>query len=136
MRLRREAGLFAVGGMLGLLVDAGTVQALVGWGGWNPYLARVLSFLLAATVTWAWNRHRTFAHRTSGRSPVAEWMHWMALMGLGACVNYAVYAALLLSFEPLGRWPALAAAAGSAVAALVNFCAARGVLFRRPKPVS
>ncbi|MGN2247336.1 GtrA family protein [Frateuria sp. GZRR35] len=133
MRLRREAGLFAIGGVFGLLVDAGTVQALVGWGDWNPYLARVLSFFLAATVTWAWNRRHTFAHRASRRSPVAEWLHWMALMGVGACVNYAVYAALLLSFEPLTRWPALAAAAGSAVAALVNFSTARGMLFRQPK---
>ena len=133
MRLRREAGLFAIGGVLGLLVDAGTVQALVGWGGWNPYLARVLTFMLAATVTWAWNRRHTFAHRASGRSPAAEWLHWMALMGLGACVNYAIYAGLLLSFEPLTRWPALAAAAGSAVAALVNFSTARGMLFRQSK---
>ena len=136
MRLRREAGLFAVGGVLGLLVDAGTVQALVGWGGWNPYLARVLSFLLAATVTWAWNRRHTFADRASGRAPASEWLHWMVLMGLGACVNYAVYAMLLLSVAPLARWPALAAAAGSAVAALVNFSAARGVLFRRSKPAA
>jgi putative flippase GtrA len=133
VRLRREAALFAVGGMLGLLVDAGVVQLLVGWGTWNPYLARVLSFILAATATWAWNRRLTFAHRASGRTQTAEWLHWLALMGVGACVNYAVYAALLLSFEPLGRWPALPAAAGSAVAALVNFSTARGVLFRRPK---
>lgn len=133
MKLRREAGLFAIGGVLGLLVDAGTVQALVGWGGWNPYLARVLSFLLAATVTWAWNRQHTFAHRASGRSPLAEWLHWMVLMGVGACVNYVVYAALLLSFQPLEHWPALAAAGGSAVAALVNFSTARGALFRRTK---
>ena len=125
--------LFAVGGVLGLLVDAGTVQALVAWGRWNPYLARVLSFLLAATVTWAWNRRYTFAERGSGRSAAAEWLHWLALMGVGACVNYAIYAALLVAFEPLHRWPALAAAAGSAVAALVNFATARGVLFRAPK---
>lgn len=135
MRLRREVGLFAVGGVLGLLVDAGTVQALVAWNGWNPYLARVVSFLLAATVTWAWNRRRTFAHRDSGRSAATEWLHWLALMGVGAGVNYAIYAALLLAFEPLQRWPALPAAAGSAVAALVNFSTARGVLFRRPKRV-
>jgi len=133
MRLSREVGLFAVGGVLGLIVDAGTVQALVAWDHWNPYWARVLSFLLAATVTWAWNRRHTFAHRASGRSAAAEWLHWLALMGVGALVNYAVYAALLLSSAFLLRWPALAAAAGSAVAALVNFSTARGVLFRRPK---
>ncbi|MCX7512432.1 GtrA family protein [Frateuria hangzhouensis] len=136
MRLRREAGLFAIGGVLGLIVDAGTVQALVAWGGWNPYLARVLSFLLAATVTWGWNRRHTFAHRASGRPVAIEWLHWLALMGVGACVNYAIYASLLLAFEPLQRWPALAVAAGSAVAALVNFSTARGVLFRRPKPTA
>jgi putative flippase GtrA len=136
VRLRREVALFAVGGILGLVIDAGTVQALVAWVGWNPYLARVLSFLLAATVTWAWNRRHTFAHRASGRSPAAEWLHWMALMGLGACINYAIYAALLLAFEPLERWPAVAAAAGSAVAALVNFSTARGMLFRSPKRVA
>jgi putative flippase GtrA len=133
VRLRREVALFAIGGVLGLLVDAGTVQALVVWGQWNPYLARVLSFLLAATVTWAWNRRRTFADRASGRSPATEWLHWLALMGLGACVNYTTYASLLMACEPMHRWPALAAAAGSAVAALVNFSAARKVLFRRSK---
>ncbi|MEI7037009.1 GtrA family protein [Fulvimonas yonginensis] len=133
MRLRREAALFAVGGLIGLAVDAAVVQALVSGARWNPYLARVLSFLLAATVTWWWNRRRTFAHRDSGRSAPAEWLHWLALMAGGAAVNYTVYVALLVQFPLLHRWPAAAAAAGSAVAALVNFSAARGVLFRRAK---
>jgi putative flippase GtrA len=131
--LRREVGLFAVGGAIGLLVDAGVVQAEVAWGGWNPYLARVLSFLLAASVTWAWNRRHTFADRASDHPAGVEWLHWLALMTGGALVNYAVYAALLVAFAPLHRWPALAAAAGSVPAALVNFSAARGMLFRRPK---
>lgn len=136
MRLQREAGLFAIGGGLGLLVDAGSVQALVAWGAWNPYLARLLSFLLAATVTWGWNRRHTFADRASGRSVAAEWLHWLALMAVGALVNYAVYVALLMSFASLHRWPALAAATGSAVAAAVNFSTARAVLFRRAKRVA
>lgn len=133
MKLRREVSLFALGGVLGLLVDAGTVQALVSCGHWNAYAARVLSFLLAATVTWAWNRRHTFAERASGRSALAEWLHWLALMGAGACVNYAVYAALLAASDLMHRWPGLAAAAGSAVAAVINFATARGVLFRGPR---
>ena len=36
---------------------------------------------------------------------------------------------LLLAFSALHRWPALAAAAGSGVAALINFSAARTLLF-------
>jgi|SRR5690348_4549866 len=135
MKLRGEIALFAVGGAIGLVVDAGVVQALVSLAGWNPYLARVLSFLCAASVTWWWNRRRTFAHRRSGRTAGSEWLHWMGLMGLGALVNYGVYAAVLLAFPFAHRWPAVAVAVGSALAAGVNFVAARTVLFRHPESV-
>ncbi|HEX7815510.1 GtrA family protein [Dyella sp.] len=133
MRLRQELLLFALGGMLGLLIDAGTVQLLVGLGDWNPYPARVISFLLAATVTWWWNRRKTFSHRSSGHSAQAEWLHWMGLMAAGAIVNYGIFAALLWTFPALRAWPALPTAAGSAVAAAVNFATARGMLFKRAK---
>ncbi|WP_266168169.1 GtrA family protein [Dyella subtropica] len=130
MKLRREAGLFFIGGVIGLVVDAGVVQALVGLADWNPYLARVVSFLLAATATWWWNRHYTFAHRQSGRSLPMEWLHWMGLMTAGALINYGAYVLMLMTFPHLQRWPALAVAVGSLVAALVNFSTARGMLFK------
>jgi putative flippase GtrA len=133
IKLSREIFLFAVGGVGGLIIDAGIVQLLVGVAGWNPYLARVFSFLIAATFTWWWSRHFTFAARQSNRSAHAEWMHWMALMSVGAAINYGVYAVLLMNFPLLHRWPAIGAAAGSAVAASVNFAAARKMLFKSPK---
>ena len=133
MKLRREAGLFFVGGVIGFVVDAGVVQALVAFAGWNAYLARLLSFLLAATATWWWNRQYTFAHRASGRPLHLEWLHWMGLMTAGALLNYAAYALMLISFPALHRWPAVAVLAGSVVAALVNFSTARGVLFKGSK---
>ncbi|OOG42135.1 hypothetical protein B0E51_05205 [Rhodanobacter sp. C05] len=136
MRLSREITLFAVGGVGGLVVDAGIVQLLVGIENWNPYLARVLSFLLAATFTWWWNRRYTFAARSSDRAAHAEWLHWVGLMSFGAVINYGIYALLLMNFPALHRWPAVAAAAGSAVAALVNFSTARGVLFKVTKTSS
>jgi putative flippase GtrA len=133
MSLRKQVLLFGVGGVIGLIVDAGVVQALVSWAHWNAYLARVVSFLAAATATWVWNRRYTFANRESGRSLTAEWLQWIGLMSVGAVVNYAAYAALLVFFPWLHRWPALAVAASSAAAALVNFMSARGVLFRARK---
>jgi putative flippase GtrA len=133
VKLSREVVLFAAGGVGGLLIDTGIVQMLVSFGHWNPYLARIPSFLVAATFTWWWNRHFTFAARESGRTAHAEWLHWIGLMSLGAVVNYGVYALLLASISSLHQWPALAAAAGSAVATLVNFSTARRVLFRRSK---
>ncbi|OOG63337.1 hypothetical protein B0E46_10020 [Rhodanobacter sp. B04] len=136
MRLSREITLFAIGGVGGLVVDAGIVQLLVGIEDWNPYLARVLSFLLAATFTWWWNRRHTFAARRSNRAAHAEWLHWVGLMSFGAVINYGIYVLLLMNFPMLHRWPAVAAAAGSAVAALVNFSTARGVLFKATKTSS
>lgn len=129
MRLRREIVLFAVGGLLGLLVDASIVQRLVGVLHWNLYAARVVSFLCAASLTWWWNSRHTFAHRMSGRAAHAEWVHWLGLMGFGAVINYGVYVCLLLLFPALHPWPALPAAGGSVVAAGVNFSIARRVLF-------
>ncbi len=133
LKISREIGLFAVGGVGGLLIDTGIVQMLVSCWHWNAYLARVPSFLVAATFTWWWNRRYTFAARRSGRKAHAEWLHWMGLMSLGAIINYSVYALLLVNISALHQWPAVPAAAGSAVATLVNFATARGVLFRRPE---
>lgn len=133
MREVRTIGLFAVGGVIGLVVDAGISQALVSFGHWNAYVARIVSFLAAAVVTWWWNRRHTFAGRSSGRAAHAELLHWLALMSVGALVNYGIFAACLMLFPVLHRWPAVAVAAGSAVAALVNFSTARGLLYRHPK---
>jgi hypothetical protein len=45
VRLAREVIFFAVGGVIGLLVDASIVQVLVRELGIDPYLARVPPFL-------------------------------------------------------------------------------------------
>lgn len=132
MRLRREIALFAVGGVIGFMVDAGIVQALVRGAGWNPYGARVLSFLVAASVTWWWNRSLTFAHRR-GRRAGDEWLRWMTVMMVGALVNYGLYAGLVGAFELVRAWPALGVAAGSAAAAALNFGGARALVFRHVK---
>jgi putative flippase GtrA len=133
MRLRHEFMLFAVGGLIGLVVAAGVVQLLVSFAHINPYIAWVISFLLAATATWWWNRNHTFATAKSGRSLLTEWLHWIVLMSGGAVVNYAVYWLCLHEFPGWYQWPSLASAVGSVVAALVNFSSARTLLFRRAK---
>lgn len=129
MRIARELALFAVGGVIGFLVDAAIVETLVRRAGCNPYLARVPSFLVAASVTWAWNRYLSFAHRR-GPDRRREWMRWLAVMSLGAGVNYGVYALLLALSATVRAWPAAGVAAGSAVAAVVNFTGARRAVFQ------
>lgn len=133
MKLSRELVLFAVGGGIGFVVDAVILQALVSLCGADPYAAQVFAFLVAATATWWWNRSRTFASRSSGRSLLGEWLHWMALMGFGAVVNYAAYVGSLMMCPSWHRWPVLAVAVGSAIAAVVNYASARLMLYREPK---
>lgn len=132
VRLRGEIIWFAIGGGLGFLIDAGVVQTLVRALEWNPYAARVVSFLLAASFTWWWNRTFTFACRRRHRAST-EWARWLAVMLIGATVNYGLYA-LLVSLFPLVRaWPVLGVAVGSAAAAAVNFIGARKLVFGNAK---
>jgi putative flippase GtrA len=133
MKLGHEFKLFAIGGLLGLVIDAGIVQVLVSFVHVNPYIAKIISFFPAATATWWWNRSHTFAARHSGRSLAVEWLHWVVLMSGGAGVNYLTYWGCLKTFSGLAQWPGVASAIGSIVAASVNFAGARLLLFTRSK---
>lgn len=132
MKLAREILLFGIGGVAGFVVDAGVVQALVSLAGADPYLARVPSFLAAATLTWVWNRRYTFAGRRRHRAG-DEWLRWLAVMTLGAAVNWGVYVALLHASDLVHAWPLLGVAAGSLVAAVANFAGARAAVFNGAK---
>lgn len=130
MKLRHELAWFAVGGVIGFIVDAGIVHLTVRGAGWNEYAARVLSFLVAASVTWWWNRSITFAHRR-GFGVTREWLRWVGVMACGAALNYGIYAALVTTVAAVHAWPVLGVAAGSACAAAFNFAGARGVVFKK-----
>jgi len=132
-RLRREFALFALGGLIGFVIDGGIAQGLVRLAGWNAYGARAVSFLVAATFTWWWSRHHTFADRESGRDSRSEWLHWIGLMLVGAAFNNGAYVLALHLFPALHAWPAVAVAAGSVSGAAANFLLARAVLFRTVK---
>jgi putative flippase GtrA len=126
----RELVLFGIGGVIGFIVDAGIVQLLVSGPGWNPYLARLLSFLCAATATWLFNRRYTFrsARHYSLRG---EWVRYVFAMCGGFALNYAVYSTLVFHFEIVHRFPALGVAAGSLAGLVVNFASSRFWIYRR-----
>jgi putative flippase GtrA len=129
----RQLAWFCVSGALAFAVDAGVLQLLVSLAGMDPYSARVLSFLCAVTTTWLFNRRITFRGRS--RLPLhREWALYVGTQLGGAAVNYAVYAALVYSFALVHAWPVLGVAAGSLAGLLVNFTAAKRVVFRGPPP--
>ena len=59
-RAIRQLGMFAIGGAIGFVVDAGILQLLVVGLAWDRYTGRLISFLFAATATWIFNRHLHF----------------------------------------------------------------------------
>ena len=132
MKLRREAGLFFVGGVIGFIVDAGIVQFLVREWAVNPYEARVVSFLAAATTTWSFNRKYTFAGRSSG-SRRRELFRYIIAMAGGFALNYGTYALLVATWPLVRSWPAIGVAAGSIAGAVVNFLTSKYWIFRAPK---
>lgn len=131
MPLRKQIVLFAISGVIGFLVDAGIVQFLVREAGMNPYGARVLSFLAAATTTWGFNRRYTFSGHGGG-SRRRELVRYLLAMAVGFAFNYAAYALCVATWPLVRSWPAIGVAVGSAAGAVVNFLSSKYWIFRRP----
>ena len=120
---------FGVAGTVGFVADAAVLYALMGFG-FGAYLARVLSFLFAAFVTWRINRRYTFGGK-GGASVWREWCRYLSAMSLGGACNYGIYA-VLLAVLPRHAWtPMIALAIGSLTGMGVNFVSAKFWVFDR-----
>jgi putative flippase GtrA len=133
MHLRREIILFAISGVFGFIVDAGIVQFLVREWAVNPYEARVISFLAAATTTWSFNRKFTFAGKSSG-SRRRELLRYIVAMAGGFALNYGAYALCVATWPLVRTWPAIGVAIGSVAGAVLNFLTSKYWIFRAAKP--
>ena len=124
---------FCIAGTIGFAVDAGLLQLLARGAGVDPYLARVGSFLAAATATWWINRRYTF---DASRAPSgSEWTAYVGLMGLGAAVNYGIYAACITWWAMAREHLWLGVAIGSIAGLGINFMTSRSLFGRAPAPV-
>ena len=117
---------FVVVGGLGFLVDAAILSLLVHVWDWPPYAARVLSFAPAVTVTWYCNRRWVFS-RT--KDAAREYGAYITVQTVGAAINLGVFALLIAVVPSLAQLPLVPLAAGSAVALLFNYSAARRWVF-------
>lgn len=126
--------LFCIGGVIGFVVDAGILRLLVSGLGMDAYLARLASFLVAATATWLWNRHNTF-RGTRRYGLLGEWSRYLLAMSGGFAVNYATYAALYTFFAIVQKYPELGVAAGSVAGLAVNYASSRWWIYRRDSAV-
>jgi putative flippase GtrA len=120
---------FCAVGAIGFVVDAGALTLLVDVAGMGLLLGRVVSYLLAATVTWYLHRHVTFPHGMAARHG-RQWFRFVAVNAAGAGINYGIYVLLVLNLATFARLPALAVAVGSIAALAFNFLASRRYVFR------
>ena len=116
---------FCLVGGLGFLVDAGVLMALLAIEALGPIPARVVSILVAVTVTWILNRILTF--RSDDPRYLFEWSRYALVNGAGAVINYGCYVACLLLIPKIS--PLLALAVGSAVALIANYLGSRHFVF-------
>jgi putative flippase GtrA len=129
----RQALRFAAVGVVGFGIDAGVLMLAMWLLGLNVYSARVVSFLVAVTSTWAMNRAFTFRHDASScllTSMLAEWLRFCAANAVGGLVNLGTYVWLLNSVSSVREFPVLGVAVGSLSGLLVNFTLSKLFVFR------
>jgi putative flippase GtrA len=119
---------FALVGFIGFVVDAGVLRAVVAALGINLYAGRIVSFLTAATVTWALNRSFTFRHKGAARA--LQWARFVCVNAFGACVNLGTYALLVKTLLFAREYPSFAVACGSIAGMGLNFTLMRRLVFR------
>lgn len=119
---------FVAAGLLGLAVDIAVLYLAMALGlGW--FAGRVLSFLCAVWTTWQCNRRFTFA-APQARSAWHEWCLYLSAMLFGGLVNYAAYSLVVVALPGLPLLPVAAVAAGALAGMVVNFIAAKYLVFR------
>jgi len=87
---------FAVAGGSGFVIDVAVLYALLTFTPFGPFIARIFSIACAMASNFLINR--TFTFGASGRSVLSEGVRYSSIGVIGAVLNYAVYAMLLLIF--------------------------------------
>ncbi|NKC30277.1 GtrA family protein [Falsiroseomonas selenitidurans] len=118
---------FGVVGTAGFLVDTAVLYAGLALG-LGLYSGRAVSYLAAASTTWALNRAWTF--RGAAPAPMArQWALFLALNLVGFAFNYGTYAALVAWVPAVAAAPVLGVAAGALAGMAGNFWLSRRFVF-------
>lgn len=120
---------FSIVGIVGFIIDAGILQLLVTLGGLNPYISRLFSYLIAATLTWQLNRHYTFPKQTDVK-PHHQWLHYLGANGIGGLLNYGIYALLIFSSRFFHHHLYFGVAGGAIVGLACNFTLSKHWVFK------
>ena len=116
-----RTAIFAIAGTVGFLVDSGVLELLVRVLHVQVHLARVLSFLVAMTVTWQVNRRFTFREGRQSRTLFGEWLRYFASSLLGGATNYGAFAISIAVSPFIRSHLVIGVAIGSLVGMVTNY---------------
>jgi putative flippase GtrA len=120
---------FGIVGVIGFIVDVAMLKFCMHVLGMGYYAGRLVSFPIAASVTWICNRLFTFRGKGRGHAGV-QWVKFLIVCIGGFILNYGAYAALIATSPLIRDYPSLGVAAGSLAGMFFNFFAARTVVFK------
>ncbi|MBY0429184.1 MAG: GtrA family protein [Alphaproteobacteria bacterium] len=115
-------------GVIGFVVDSAVLLLGTKILGLDPYSARIISYIVAATTTWIGNRMLTFADRPKTRLS-KQWLMFLMVNGPGMLVNNSVYVLLVSQFPYIHANPVWAVAAGSLAGMVFNYVASSRFVF-------
>ena len=117
-------------GLSGFIVDVLVFSTLFRLVGVADLASRAVSFVVAATWNWAWNRRITFeGARTGSRFP--QWVAFLLVSAGGFILNWGVYYVLTRHVAFFRGREELALAAGVAFGFAFNYLGARLLVFGR-----
>ncbi|MDR1489160.1 MAG: GtrA family protein [Desulfovibrio sp.] len=124
--------LFCCSGTLAFCVDYAILRGLV-FLGMAHWIARMISFASAATMTWRFNSRITFARAQARLTGLAGWLGYMSTALAGGIVNYITY---LLVLYLMGAVDAstmfFGVACGSCIGLAVNYFICSSWFFANP----
>jgi putative flippase GtrA len=118
---------FGVVGSLGFVVDTAVLYGGLALG-LGLYAGRAVSYLAAATTTWALNRSWTFRDRKSGPA-LQQWATFVLVCLVGFAFNYGTYVLMVTTLATAAQHPVLGVAAGSLAGMIGNFLLSRRFVF-------
>ena len=124
----RKFFFFFLVGTIGFLVDTAVLYLCVFVGKLGLYNGRLISYLAAATTTWYFNRHLTFAEIDKTK-PGREWVRFLLANSIGGFVNYTVYGILIKTSTTCSSYPVIAVGFGSLAGLVFNFTVSKKLIF-------
>jgi len=129
--LLAEIALYGLVGLSGLVVDLLAFSVFFRLVHIHHVTSRALSFVVAASWNWAWNRRVTF-QGAPHRARLPQWAAFVFVSAVGFCLNCGIYYLLTKHSAFFYTWKELALVVGVAIGFASNYLGARVLVFGRP----